>query len=639
MAGETQRRLTTIVAADIAGFSQLVGIDEEGTLAAQRSHRAELIEPLLAEHHGRIANTAGDSFLFEFSSAVEAVRFAIAVQKGMAEENQGVPNERRIEYRIGINVGDVIADGDDLLGDGVNVAARLEGLAESGGICISRTARDQVRDRMELPLDDMGAISVKNISRAVRVFKINFDNTTSSALSKTPIAMSKAKQQHLYIAAALIVAFVAGAILWQQPWVPRANNITHFSDEILAVPTGPSVAVMPFSNLSAKGFYDALPDGLAHEISNGLTKFTAIRTVGRSSTSRYKGKKLDPILAGKDLHVAYLLHATVQVDANNVRVFSELLKTSDGTQVWSEAYDGDLSGKNLFAFQEEIAQNVVTAIAEGHGIISQVEREKLRGKPIENLGAYECSLLSHVLMETGGTPESHKNARDCWERVVAETPDTAEGWGWLAIIYAFESSNQLNPRPNSMERSLEAGERAVNLDRDNQIAWMGLARAHFTRGEQDEFTASAEKTLSLNPNNVMIVALVAFMLDHNDQYELSKPLFEKAIKLNPFPPFWYFLPFYEEAYRNQEYKKALEFTLRHDPPKFIWTHIRRAQVYAKLGDKKKASENVEEILGQRPDFAKTIRSELKAWDVKEEEIKVFLNDLREAGMQIPDEGS
>ena len=168
----THRRLTTIVAADIAGFSRLIGIDEEGTLAAQRSHRSELVEPLLAEYHGRIANTAGDSFLFEFPSAVEAMRCVLAVQDGMAKRNQDVPTERRIEYRIGINVGDVVADGDDLLGDGVNVAARLENLADPGGICISRTARDQVRDRMDLALEDMGEVEVKNIERPVRVFRV-----------------------------------------------------------------------------------------------------------------------------------------------------------------------------------------------------------------------------------------------------------------------------------------------------------------------------------------------------------------------------------------------------------------------------------------------------------------------------------
>ena len=168
----TQRRLTTIVAADIAGFSRLVGIDEEGTLAAQRIYRAELIEPLLTKYHGRIANTAGDSFLFEFSSAVEAMRFTIAMQDGMAERNRDVPAERRIEYRIGVNVGDVMADGDDLLGDGVNIAARLENLAEPGGICISRTSCDQVRDRINIELDDLGEVEVKNIARPVRAFRV-----------------------------------------------------------------------------------------------------------------------------------------------------------------------------------------------------------------------------------------------------------------------------------------------------------------------------------------------------------------------------------------------------------------------------------------------------------------------------------
>lgn len=261
-----QRRLTTIVAADIAGFSRLVGTDEEGTLTVQRRYRAELIEPMLTKYHGRIANTAGDSFLLEFPSAVEAVRFAVAVQEGMSERNPDFPVDRRIEYRIGVNVGDVMADGDDLLGDGVNIAARLEGLAEPGGICISRTTRDQVRDRMEIGLRDMGEVEVKNLARPVRAFQVIIGaDETDGTMGQIPNPLHK-----------------------------------------------PPMAVMPLENMSHDPEQAFFADGITEDIITALSRLRWLFVIDQNTSFSYKGQTYDTAQVGRALGIRYVLEGSVR---------------------------------------------------------------------------------------------------------------------------------------------------------------------------------------------------------------------------------------------------------------------------------------------------------------------------------------
>ncbi len=285
MSEGTQRKLTTIVAADIAGFSRLVGIDEEATLAAQRGHRSELIEPLLAEHHGRIANTAGDSFLFEFPSAVEAVRCSVAVQDGMARRNHDIPTDRRIEYRIGINVGDVVAEGDDLLGDGVNIAARLEALADAGGVCISQTVLEHVRDRIDVPFDDLGEVEVKNIARPVRVWR------------------------------------------WSQAGQVDAPAVEAVGEsEPLALPEKPSIAVLPFENMSGDPEQEYFSDGLSEDIITGLSRLRWLFVIARNSSFTYKGRAVNIKQIGRELGVRYVLEGSVRKAGQRVRVTAQLIE-------------------------------------------------------------------------------------------------------------------------------------------------------------------------------------------------------------------------------------------------------------------------------------------------------------------------
>jgi len=313
MSDETQRKLTTIVAADIAGFSRLVGLDEESTLAAQRAHRTELIEPLLAEHHGRIANTAGDSFLLEFPSAVEAVRCAVAVQQGMDERNTDVPAERRIAFRIGINVGDVVTDGDDLLGDGVNIAARLEGICNPGGIVLSDDAYRQVRDRLEIAWQDGGAHEVKNIARQVQVWR-----------------------------------WQAGALPGGEAPPTPANK--------------PSIAVLPFENMSADPEQEYFADGISEDILTALSRFSQeITVIDRHSSFTYKGKSVTAKQVGQELGADYMLEGSVRRSGGRVRITAQLIECATGGHLWAERYDRSL--EDIFEVQDEITRHITTALS------------------------------------------------------------------------------------------------------------------------------------------------------------------------------------------------------------------------------------------------------------------------------------
>ena len=309
-----QRRLAAIVAADIDGYSRLVGRDEEGTLQALRAHRSELIEPLIEAHGGRIANTAGDSFVLEFPSAVEALRWAIALQEGMEARNDAIESDGQIRFRVGINVGDVITEGNDLLGDGVNIAARLEGLANPGGICISRTTHDQVRDRLEVEFEDRGEVEVKNIARPVHVYAI----------------------RSLYA------------------------DINDIAPEPKEATGKPALAILPFDNMSGDAEQDYFADGVTEDLITALSRFYAFTVIARNSTFTYKGKNIDVREDGRTLGARYVLEGSVRKAGDRVGISAQLIDAASGNHIWADRYDRTLS--DIFELQDEITERIASAI-------------------------------------------------------------------------------------------------------------------------------------------------------------------------------------------------------------------------------------------------------------------------------------
>ena len=347
MSGErVERRLTAILAADVAGYSRLMGQDEAGTLARLRAHRRELIDPKIAEHKGRIVKTTGDGILIEFPSVVEAVACAVAVQRGMAERNTPVPEDQRIVFRVGVNLGDIIVEGDDIHGDGVNVAARLEGIAEPGGICVSGIVHDQVRDKLDLTFEDMGETALKNIARPVRVYRVQL------APAETALTASSVK--------------------------PTPT---------LALPDKPSIAVLPFQNMSGDPEQEYFADGMVEEITTAIARLPWLFVIARNSSFTYKGKAVDVKQVGRELGVRYVLEGSVRKAGQQVRITGQLIDTATGAHIWADRIDGTLD--DIFELQDQVASSVAGAIEPK---LRLAESERASRKPTDSLDAYDLYL-------------------------------------------------------------------------------------------------------------------------------------------------------------------------------------------------------------------------------------------------------
>jgi adenylate cyclase len=355
--GSMTRRLVAIVAADVAGYSRMTAYDEEGTLAALRSHRTELIDPTIAGHGGRIANTAGDSILMEFPSVVDATRCCIDIQRGLAERNASIPEEKRIMFRIGINLGDIVEQDGDLLGDGVNVAARLEGLAEPGGICLSRAARDQIRDRLAIALDEIGEVEVKNIPRPIHVWRWTGDNTRSEHDAVLP----KPLQQ----------------------------------------PDKPSIAVLPFINMSGDPEQEYFSDGIAEDVTTSLSKLPQLFVIARNSSFTYKGKARKAQEISDELGVRYVVEGSVRKAGNRVRISAQLIDCSTGGHLWADRFDRELT--DIFVIQDEVTQEIVTAMALK---LSTDDQHTVTHRITDNLEAYDYYLFLDEAMKSDSFGQS-----------------------------------------------------------------------------------------------------------------------------------------------------------------------------------------------------------------------------------------
>jgi adenylate cyclase len=487
MSDGAQRRLAAIVAADVAGYSRLVGRDEEGTLKALGSHRRDVIDPLIAAHGGRVANTAGDSLLMEFPSAVNAVRCAVAVQQALAERNRGIDPERRIRFRIGINVGDVVAEGGDMLGDGVNVAARIEGLADAGGICLSRSARDQVRDRLDLALEDLGEVEVKNIARPVRVFRVAFD----------------------------------GAPKADAPAAARAA-------EAPPVASLPSIAVLPFTNMSDDPEQEFFADGISEDIITELARYRDLVVIARNSSFTYKGRAAKIQDVSRELGGRYLLEGSVRKAGQRVRVTAQLVDGTTGEQLWAERYDRDLA--DIFEVQDEITQTVVASVPQR---IASAELDRVKRKPPGDMSAYE-----YVLRGKGhhhkSTPDDNAEALRLLDVAIALDPDYASAYAWKACTLGQAIALGCGGDPEELiARDLEAVQKGLSLDENDIECHRILCEFGMVRAQWDDARRHHDKAFALNPNDPRIIAQRGELLTKLGRAEDGVAWVRKAMRLDP----------------------------------------------------------------------------------------------------------
>ena len=563
-----ERRLAAILAADMVGFSRLMEADEAGTLGQLKALRAEIIDPRIGEHHGRIVKTTGDGLLVEFASVAGAVQSAVEIQEALAERNASVAEERRILFRIGINLGEIIIEGDDIYGNGVNVAARLEGLAEPGGICISGIVYEQIERILNLRYDDMGEQRVKNISRPIRGYSVRV------SAADAPAQDAPAQDAQAQAAAARDAA-------------PKE------------APPAPSIAVLPFDNMSADQEQEYFADGISEDIITALSKISGLFVIARNSTFTYKGKATDVKQIGRDLGVRYLLEGSVRKAGQRVRITAQLIDAEDGGHVWAARFDRDLT--DVFALQDEITSNVVTAL---HVRLVEGEQARVWQRSTENLSAWEC-LMQGLPLFRRFTREDNARARALFEKAVELDPGYATGWVWLAWTHWAEARFLWTEQPGeAARRAAELTDKALGLDDSHSEARALLGAIHLMRRDYDEAVSEGEKAVALDPNGADVTALLAMTLNWSGRAEEAGALIDKAMRLSPLYSAWY-LAVQAHAYRLMgryreavaSYRGSIERNPHHIGPR-----IGLAACYAEMGQDEDARAQGAEVLRINPKF-------------------------------------
>ena len=477
-----ERRLAAIFCADVAAYSRLMGSDEEGTLAALKSHRRELIDPLITQHQGRIVKTTGDGMLIEFASVVDAVRCAVVVQQGMEDRNANIPEDHRIRFRIGINLGDIIIDEHDIYGDGINVAARLEALADPGGICVSRVVRDQVRDKVDFGFEDLGEQQVKNIARPVRVYRIPLAET---ARTKAP----------------------------------------------LPLPDKPSLAVLPFQNMTGDAEQDYFVDGIVEEITTSISRLPWLFVIARNSSFTYKGRAVDVKQVARELGVRYVLEGSVRKAANRVRITGQLIDTATGAHIWADRFDGAVD--DIFELQDQVASSVVGAIEPR---LRQSEIERATRKPTESLDAYDLYLRGHAQFYKL-TDECMGEAITLLKRALAIDPSYAPAEAMIGMCRISQRSQGLVLDAEEIADAVRLARRAIEEGKDDPDAlWMGGWTIAYLAGEHLAAASAIQRSLALNPNSAYAwVASGSVSCLRNLPGPASDAL-QRAMRLSPLDP-------------------------------------------------------------------------------------------------------
>jgi len=621
-----ERRLAAILSADAVGYSRLMAEDEErtaGTLAACR----HLISDLVGQHSGRVVDAPGDNVLAEFASVVDAVRCAVEIQQELARRNAELPAERRLLFRIGVNLGDVLVDGERILGDGVNVAARLESLAEPGGICVSGTAFDHTEGRLPFAFESTGEKQLKNIPRPVRTYRIRLDGESR------PRATTRFRRAPAWVGAALIALAATGSFLWRSA-TPPAGPAASEERPLLAPPRGAGIAVLPFANLSGDADQEYFSDGLTEDIITGLSRFEALMVMARNSTLQYKGRAIDVREIGRELGVEYVLEGSVRRDARAIRVTAQLIDAQTGGHLWAESYDRDLTAENIFELQDEITARVVGTIADPHGVIARAGMAEARRRGTDNLQAYDCVLRSHAYEESHVAAD-HLRARDCLERAVELDPGYADAWAQLSYLNREEFQHGFNASPGSLDRALERARHAVELDPTNQAAYYALALAHFARREVVPFFAAADRAVELNPNNARVLGGLGVHVAFAGDWERGIELVQRGAALNPHSPGRLYLVLSSDHYRRAQYQTALEELEKTRWQGLLLTEMRRAAIHGQLGNPREARASLDNLERLDPEFALHARTELEKFYLEDALVEHFLDGLRKAGLEVP----
>jgi adenylate cyclase len=552
-----ERRLAAVLAADMVGYSRLMEVDEAGTLARLKTHRLELVDPSIAKNRGRIIKTTGDGLLVEFQSVADAVLCAAEIQRRMARRNADVSPARWIQFRIGINLGDVIFEENDIFGDGVNVAARLQMLAEPGGICVSGAVRDQVGHRLEeVVFEDLGEQSVKNITRPIRVFRVRLEPATT-------VALETAK------------------------------------DSSAAIPTTrkPSIAVLPLVNMSGDPEQEFFADGLTEDIITELSRFRDLLIISRNSTFVHKGKAVKVQEVARELDVEYVLEGSVRKVGDRVRVTVQLIDAQTDRHIWAERYDRKL--EDIFAIQDEVTEAIVATLP---GRVEAATQDRAKRKPTDNMAAYECVLAAKVLHHRSQR-EANAQAQLLLDRAIALDPNYAHAHAWKACVLGQTwVYGWCADRDATFQEVAAELETALALDDNDSDVHRILAAVNLTRDDHDKAAYHQERALALNPNYDLVVVQQGEFLTWLGRPEEGIEWIKKAMRLNPYHPerFWNHIG--RAYYCAEKFAEAAEAFARITRPDYTH-HAFLAATFAQMGDAVAAAAHAAEVLKLEPSFS------------------------------------
>lgn len=676
---EVKRKLTAILSADAKGYSRLMGEDEVGTIRTLNTYK-EIMASLIQQHHGRVVDAPGDNLLAEFSSVVDAVQCAVEIQKELKTRNGELPENRRMEFRIGVNLGDVVEEGDQIFGDGVNIAARLEGLSEAGGVCISGSAYDFIGKKLSLGYEYLGEHTVKNIEKPVRVYRVLMEPEAAGKV----IGEKKAKPRQWQMATMGLVIgvimVVAAIVIWKlytpstpqpeviskekitaslpekpsstvlpsaevvpkekgippspekvsKPVAPPAPKVEVASKEKMAfpLPDKPSIAVLPFVNMSEDPKQEFFADGMTEEIITALSKGPNLFVIARNSTFIYKGKAVKVKQVSEELGVRYVLEGSIQRSGDRIRVNAQLIDALKGHHLWAERYDRDV--KDIFAIQDEITMKIITALRVK---LTSGEMIHVLAKGAKNIDAF-TKYLQAVDLWTRLTKEANAQARKLLEEAIALDPEYPGPYIGLAKTYGMDVFLGTTQSPEqSMAKAFELAQKAISLDNTNEAAYSVLSWLYATKRQYEKAIAESERAISLNPNSAESYMRLGLVLAYAGRAEEGIPYMQNALRLNPFPSPNYFSNLAIIYCESGHYEKAIEAAKRvlQSEPNSPISNVTLAISYIRLGREEEARAAAAEILRINPKWSLDRYAKIAPYT--QPQVERNIEDLRKAGLK------
>lgn len=635
-----KRHLRAILAADMVGYSRLMEADEVGTIKRQKIHLTELVKPTIAQHDGNLVKLTGDGVLVEFSSVVDAVQCAVALQRAMVEREADIPKDRQITYRVGINLGDVIFEDDDIFGDGVNIAARLEEMAEPGGICVSGTAFDHLKSNIEVGYEFLGELNVKNIQQAVRVYRILIDDKAVGSTVANPKDRTGIRNWAV-ISAVLVFVTIAGGAWW---WAQQPDRSVHKSEVIANVsgnqankspgaaraPSNAlSIAVLPFDNLSGDPEQDYFSDGMTEDLITDLSQVSSLFVLARNTVFTYKGKAVNVQQVARELGVGFVLEGSVRKSGDRVRINAQLIDAHTGGHIWANRYDRKLT--DVFALQDDVVQKIVTALAI---TLKPEEKQRLATSSKVHPGAYDL-LLRGLEKLRRFSRETNLEAQTYFEQAIALDPTFVRAHADLALTHALQAEQHWTEDPvSSSQRALEIANHALTLDDANAQVYFALSVIHRSLGNSDDAVLVSKRTVELEPNYADGYATLAISLNYAGYPNEGLEAIKRATRLNPLKPFFYVWTEGQSNYLLGRYEEAAKLfeQVAGANPEFPAGHKMLAATYAEIGRIQDAKWAAGELLTIAPGF--NLSSEAERISYKNTVVlQRYIEGLRAAGLE------